>query len=207
MTTILNLPTPLKPCTKINRGFTTHSILVHHNQDTKGTAIATDGATMAILCNLDSHGDNATKLVQRDCLATSKNGSILELTDDMPISRYGNTNKVGEYTDAERSLPYADAMTMPSHDDISYVVTFDAQKLHNLAMALGGKNERVTLVFPKNDKKPIVVNGIHGIGLLMPCSSDDATEDTIRNRFNTHKEATVNAQNAYEATQVSDTLS
>jgi len=207
MTTTLNLPTPLKSCTKNNGRLYTHSILVHHNQDTKGTAIATDGATMAILCNLDSHGDNATRLVQRDCLATNKNGSTLELTDTMPISRYGNTNKVGTYTDAERSLPWADAMVMPSHDDISHVITFDAQKLHNLAMALGGKNERVTLVFPKNDKKPIVVSGIHGVGLLMPCSSDNATEDTIRTRFDTHKEATVNAQNAYEATRVSNTLS
>jgi hypothetical protein len=206
MTTTLKLPTPLKNITVTNRGFTTHYILVHHEQNSKGTAIATDGTTMAILCNLDSHGDNATKLVHRDCLATNKNGSTLELTDTMPISRAGNTNKVGEYTDAERGLPYADAMVMPRHEDISHVVTFDASKLHNLAMALGGKNERVTLVFPKNSNRPIVVNGMHGVGLLMPCSSDNATEDTIRTRFNTHKEATVNAQNAYEATRLANTL-
>jgi len=208
MTTILNLPTPLKPCTKKDHHAGLDHLLVHYDDNAKGTAIATDGTVMVILKDLQGSGDPATKLVNRENLSTSKKGSVLHLDTDRPIIESGNTQKVGTYSNIPKIVPLDDVI--PALDDTKVVhsVTIDAAKLYNIAMALSdtAKTKQVTIHFEAKNSKPIIVDGPRGIGILMPCKHDTTVQHT-QNKLVDHKIAVRQAMTAYEATRVSDTLS
>jgi hypothetical protein len=74
--------------------------------------------------------------------------------------------------DVENFPPIDDVMPSPESLADSVSVTLNPAYLADLAAALGSDSTRpgITLTIPKKPGKPVVVQGQHGFGLLMPAA-------------------------------------
>ncbi len=190
-TTTITLPTPIKKCTRKEEHSRSavHAAMLSYDPSLGGTVLATDGATLISIKNLEGTGAATTKLVHRDSLNNRMQGSRVELSDDMLMVESSRDKwSKGEYVEDRPAPPYHDVIGIPDEDKVAHTVTIDAEKLYNMALALraAGQRPTITLYFPKNNSAISVDGGI-GVGMLMPCNTDK-TYAASKTRFNAHAE-------------------
>jgi hypothetical protein len=142
----------------------------------RGTWITCTDGRMASVVHLDgpTAGPACTHLVPPSILkkATGKDRVVIALSE----TGSSRTDKRGTMTqprvDVENFPPIDDVMPSPESLADSVSVTLNPAYLADLAAALGSDSTRpgITLTIPKKPGKPVVVQGQHGFGLLMPAA-------------------------------------
>jgi hypothetical protein len=146
----------------------------------RGTWITCTDGRMASVVHLDgpTSGPAGTHLVPPSILkkATGKDRVMIALSE----AGSSRTDKRGTMTlppvDVSTPFPPIDDV-MPSPESLadSVSVTLNAAYLADLAAAVGSNPTRpgIVLTIPRKAGKPIVVQGEHGFGLLMPAAGTE----------------------------------
>jgi len=143
----------------------------------KGTWITCTDGRMASVVHLEgpTSGPAGTHLVPTSILkkATGKDRVTIAVGDNGS----SRTDKRGTMTQppvqVENFPPMDDVMPSPESLEDSVGVTLNPAYLADLAAALGSDSTRpgITITIPKKPGKPVIVQGRHGFGLLMPLAN------------------------------------
>ena len=162
-------------------------------EDHKGSVvIATDAHAACIrveASEVEASEEEASKpaiakLIKHDDLPSAKTAKV-ELREDSPIIHVGKKRTIAEYADPVEYPPVHSVSSMPDRENRTSV-TFNASLLLNIANMInsddGGK---ITIhVDGENpDKKPIVVTGDSGTGMLMSICPPGGTTKADHKRW------------------------
>jgi hypothetical protein len=147
---------------------------------TSGAYITCTDGRMASIVHLEgpTAGPNGTHLVPPSILkkATGKD----RVTISIGVDGSSRTDKRGTMTqprvDVQNFPPIDGVMPSPESLADSVSVTLNPAYLADLAAALGSDSSRpgITLTIPKKPHQPVIVQGLHGFGLLMPLATLEA---------------------------------
>jgi|GEM_PF-5948706 len=147
---------------------------------TSGVYITCTDGRVASVVHLEepSAGPNCTHLVPPSILkkATGKD----RVTISIGVDGSSRTDKRGTMTqprvDVQNFPPIDSVMPSPESLADSVSVTLNPAYLADLAAALGSDSSRpgITLTISRKPGKPVIVQGRHGFGLLMPLGTLEA---------------------------------
>ena len=156
----------------------------------RGTWITCTDGRMASVVHLDgpTAGPACTHLVPPSILkkATGKDRVVIALSE----TGSSRTDKRGTMTQPPvqvENFPPIDTV-MPSPESLadSVSVTLNPAYLADLAAALGSDPTRpgITITIPKKPGKPVIVQGRHGFGLLMPLGNLEGSIENYAKALN-----------------------
>jgi len=164
---------------------------------TSGAYITCTDGRVASIIHLEGPiaGPNCTHLVPPSILkkATGKD----RVTVSIGANGSSRTDKRGTMTqprvDVQNFPPIDTVMPSPESLADSVSVTLNPAYLADLAAALGSDSTRpgITLTIPKKPNQPVIIQGLHGFGLVMPLGTLEAPVENYAKNLAAWRHASV----------------
>lgn len=196
---------PLSPCCDVTATrYALSAIRVLPRDDESVFCFATDGKILAIAaqrgnasapCLLPS---SLAKVSSKTSSRALLNGTWNAETGRMIGDKFrADGSPARSASEPEGRFPNA-SYILPIVEENNRVVSIDAHLLKKLADAIGD-NGRINLILSDDPAKPIAVDGEHGIGVIMPLSTDDPKDDAknhaiYRKRFSDYAQSVRKAE-------------